>query len=564
MVSALLLTCACAWGAGEKGVPAERWFVGAARVDITPSYPVILSGYIKRQEESREVLQHIYAKALAIGSDAEGPAVLISADNCGLPPDLRQALLRRLAKAGVKEEKLAICVSHTHSAPKLAGSLDNVFGADIPAEHQERVKRYTAEFLDNLEKVALQALKNRQPARLRWGQSTAGFAMNRRIPEGPVDHDLPVLQVIDPAGQTIAVVTSYACHCTTLGPENGKVGGDWAGYAQEAIEREFPGAIALTLIGCGAECNPFPRESLANAKVHGETIAQAVKTRAVAGLTELSAALECRTKWSELPFDTLPTRQEFEALAGRNDPTGYHARKNLARMDRGEAWPKTLPYLVQSWRFGSNEMLMVFLAGEVVGDYSLRLKDEFDRRRLWVNAYANDVPCYIPSRRVWKMHGYEADLSMIYYDKTTRLAGDTEDRMVAAVHEVIPREFASALRQKTPAEKAKRRIYLLIGAKHCVATSSGTIALLAVMGALGLGAGEEVIPACAYRRQCGRFGHAPGHRQEAQPPARRRRVPGAPGGMARAGGRQLGAGRMLQLSGQQEPDLGRGGRGALQ
>ena len=35
--------------------------------------------------------------------------------------------------------------------------------------------------------------------------------------------------------------------------------------------------------------------------------------------------------------------------------------------------------------------------------------------------------------------------------------------MVAAVHEVIPREFASALRQKTPAEKAKRRIYLLMG-----------------------------------------------------------------------------------------------------
>jgi hypothetical protein len=517
---ALLLACACAWGAGETGASQERWLVGAARVDITPDYPVVLSGYLKRQEESQGVLQHIYAKAIAIGSDAEGPAVLISADNCGLPSDLRRALLQSLAKAGIKEEKLAICVSHTHAAPKLTGSLDNLFGADIPADRQERINRYTAEFLDNLEKAALQALKNRQPAHLQWGQSTAGFAMNRRVPAGPVDHDLPLLQVTDADGQTIVVVTSYACHCTTLGPENPSVCGDWAGYAQEAIEREFPGAIALTLMGCGAECNPFPRADLAHAKVHGETIAQAVKQRAAAGLAELSAALECRTKWIQLPFDTLPTRQEFETLARRDDPTGYNARKYLARIDHGEPLPKTLPYLVQTWRFGSNEMIMVFLPGEVVADYSLRLKDEFDRRRLWVNAYANDVPCYIPSRRVWKMHGYEADLSMVYYNQPTRLGGDIEDRIMATAHELIPGAFASAQRQRSPAEKANLRLYLLMGQSNM--EGRGTIEAqdrsphprvfvltasnrwdLAVEPLFGIGPGAGIGPGLAFGKAMG-------------------------------------------------------------
>ena len=33
------------------------------------------------------------------------------------------------------------------------------------------------------------------------------------------------------------------------------------------------------------------------------------------------------------------------------------------------------------------------LAGEVVGDYSLRLKRELGGDRLWVTAYANDAPC---------------------------------------------------------------------------------------------------------------------------------------------------------------------------
>ena len=33
--------------------------------------------------------------------------------------------------------------------------------------------------------------------------------------------------------------------------------------------------------------------------------------------------------------------------------------------------------------------------------------------RLWINAYANDLPCYIASRRIYPQGGYEVDRSMI-------------------------------------------------------------------------------------------------------------------------------------------------------
>src|SRR5207245_890084 len=46
----------------------------------------------------------------------------------------------------------------------------------------------------------------------------------------------------------------------------------------------------------------------------------------------------------------------------------------------------------------------------------LRLKGELDSRRLWVNAYSNDVPCYIPSERVLKEGRYEGGGAMVYYD----------------------------------------------------------------------------------------------------------------------------------------------------
>ena len=86
-------------------------------------------------------------------------------------------------------------------------------------------------------------------------------------------------------------------------------------------------------------------------------------------------------------------------------------------------------------------MAMVFLAGEVVVDYALRIKWEIDADRLWVVAYSNDVPSYIPSRRILSEGGYEADFSMIFYGHPSRFAPEVEDRIVQTVHALLPEPF---------------------------------------------------------------------------------------------------------------------------
>lgn len=418
--------------------------IGVARIDITPAYPVRLSGYLVRKTESEGVAQPLWAKALALGSNREGPALLLTVDNCGVPGHVRDEVIRRLGRH-VKAERVALCSTHTHSAPFLAGNLPTLFGEPIPPEHQTRIDRYTRELTDALEKVALAALKDRRPGKLNWGRATAGFAANRRTKDGPVDHDLPVLVVTDAQGTLRAILTSYACHCTTLGGEFNQVCGDWAGYAQEFLERDHPGATALVAIGCGGDANLAPRTGLDYAKRHGQSIAAAVNELMAGKLTPVRGALVCRTKQVELPFDPLPTRAEWETKAKEQTPTGYHARFNLAKLDRGETIPDELPYLVQTWRFG-DDLAMVFLPGEVVVDYSLRLKREFDASRLWVNAYANDVPCYIPSERILKEGGYEGGGAMIYYDKPARLAPGVEALIVGAVHEILPQRFLAKQR----------------------------------------------------------------------------------------------------------------------
>ena len=64
--------------------------VGAAAVDIAPWYPVRLMGYGSRKTESEGVASRLKAKALAVGADAEGPAVLVVVDNCGMPAQVTE------------------------------------------------------------------------------------------------------------------------------------------------------------------------------------------------------------------------------------------------------------------------------------------------------------------------------------------------------------------------------------------------------------------------------------------------------------------------------------------
>src|SRR5947208_14448264 len=56
--------------------------IGVARVDVTPAEPIRLTGYGSRKTNSIGVEQKLWAKALALGSDADGPALRITLDNC--------------------------------------------------------------------------------------------------------------------------------------------------------------------------------------------------------------------------------------------------------------------------------------------------------------------------------------------------------------------------------------------------------------------------------------------------------------------------------------------------
>jgi neutral ceramidase len=430
--------------------------VGVAVVDITPDYPIRMVGYESRKTESEGIASRLKARALAIGGDDGidgGPAVLVAVDNCAVGSKVVEEVAARLNRqAKLQRERFVVCSTHTHCAPALSSGLDFIFGDPLPPDQRSRIERYTRELTDAIEKAALLALAARAPASLAWGQGRAGFAANRRVlkdgrwvnfgvnPNGPVDHSVPVLRAIDATGKVKAVLFGYACHCTTLGGEFNKICGEWAGYACDEIEQQSPGAVALAIIGCGADANPEPRRNLDDAKQHGAVAGREVDRLIKSTLTPLPGRITSRFKRIELPLEPLPSRAKLEGQTKQRGAAGFFARTLIERLDRGESLPTTVPYVVQTWCFG-DDMAMVFLAGEVVVDYALRLKWEIDSERIWIAAYSNDVPCYIPSKRILNEGGYEADFSMIYYGHPSRFAPATEDLIIQAAHALLPAPF---------------------------------------------------------------------------------------------------------------------------
>ncbi len=177
----------------------------------------------------------------------------------------------------------------------------------------------------------------------------------------------------------------------------------------------------MAIIGCGADANPEPRRNLDDARRHGAAAAAEVHrlVAAKSGLSPLPGRIAGKLRRLELPLEPRPTAPRSPPAPPGPGPRDF-ARTVLERLDRGEPIPTSVPYVVQTWSFG-DDMAMVFLAGEVVVNYALRLKWETDEKRLWVVAYSNDVPSYIPSRRILSEGGYEADSSLVYYGHASRL-----------------------------------------------------------------------------------------------------------------------------------------------
>jgi hypothetical protein len=401
-----------------------------------------MSGYAGRKHPSEGVDLPLSAKALVLQHGKETPLLLITADIIGFPRAVAETIASRVEKeAQLPRENILLVGSHTHTGPVIAGSLTGMYA--LEPKDAETVEKYREKLQDQILVAVRAALKDRSPARLSFGRSKAGVAINRRVfrstgvnfganPDGVVDPEVPVLRIDGPDGKVRAIIFGYACHCTTLGGDYYRISGDWAGFAQDYLERAHPGATALFVTGCGGDANPEPRGQLDFARQHGLEIAGAVCQVLKGPRTPIEGTFRASFDRVNLPFAPVPSRAEYaKRLEDKSVYVRRHAKQQLDVLDSGGQLPTSYPCPVQAWQLGK-DLTLVGLGGEVVADYSLRLKREIKGGNLWVAGYCNDVFAYVPSVRILLEGGYEADFNLIYYGLPTRFSNDVEEILVKA------------------------------------------------------------------------------------------------------------------------------------
>lgn len=410
---------------------------GVASMDITPDIPVWLSGYASRQTPAKGVLQPIKAKALIIEENQDNRILFVTVDVLGLSHEIVEDVFSAVQKKyGIRRSQLLLNASHTHSGPMIWPCLDVIY--DFPEEEQRKVSDYTHRLTQKLIEVIDVAMQHRFRAQLFSGHGAAGFAINRRNaihPNGPVDHDVPVLKVEDTLGNLKSLLFGYACHNTTLVDNNNLINGDYAGFAQQALEQRYPGATTLFLMGCAGDQNPYPRGTAELAKQHGAALAAAVEKVVNGEMHPVRAPIHTNYNRVYLAYRPVQPSDYQKDITGTDQFLQRRAKLMLEAYNKGWATDK-LSYPVQVVRF-NNDLTILGMGNEVVVDYSLLFKKMFPSENLYVAGYCNEVQCYIPSKRVWKEGGYEANENMIYYGMPGLFAEDTEDRITKAVTQLM-------------------------------------------------------------------------------------------------------------------------------
>ena len=435
------------WAAAGE---ADGWKAGIARTIITPEEPTLLAGYAGREKPAEGKIMELWAKALAL-EDAQGHrAVFITTDLLGIPRGIHEQVARAVkSRFQLEPSQIILSASHTHCGPVLSNALYDIY----PLNDQTRgaIERYSTRLETNLVELVGRALADLQPARLTAAAGKAGFAVNRRNNaeknvsrlqmegglKGPVDHSVPILAAYGTNSQLRAILFGYACHNTVM--SFNQYSGDYAGYAQIALEKSHPGASALFFMGCGGDQNPLPRRKLELAERYGNMLAAAVEEALLTAPRKLAPRLSTKMEMVELALGPSPTVAELEPLLnGTNATARRWSARLLADLKAGKAFPRQYPFPMQSLRLG--DQLLVTLGGEPVVDYALKFKNLFGQQT-WVAGYCNDVMTYIPSARVLKEGGYEGGGAMLAYGMPAfRWADDVEDRITSAARRLVEAE----------------------------------------------------------------------------------------------------------------------------
>ncbi len=435
---------------------------------ITPHIPVFQGGFGARMHKSEGIHSDPYASVVVI--QANKTVVIIALDLLGGDRSFANGIKKAInEKYGLEEDEIIINYSHTHSVVGVTGEDEETRSHRSLSITQDRYiwdldkedKDYTEDIkYFNTIKTKILYMLNKGFQNLIEGdmyicKGKSKFGVSRRFPyeqrvlfkpnfdENVIDMDLFLFKFIDKDNNIHGLIYNYACHATTLGPDNYLISADFPGVVRKYLEEYNPGMIPIFLQGCGADIKPYISadndqfkscnyDELEEAGISLAKEIQKLINKPDKKTHELSEKkCEDNIRWRKIDIN-IRTRsdevklytevwdiQKWESII--NDPEEPHYRKvsvkKILSDTKAGRVKNYLPYYISLLRLDKSTCIIA-LEREVVSDIGKNIKKIISDEDIIVLGYSNEVFCYIPSRKVLLEGGYESK-SFI----PTRLAG---------------------------------------------------------------------------------------------------------------------------------------------
>jgi neutral ceramidase len=241
-----LFTCAnSGWSATGK------LLAGVAKISITP-------------ETDEPLHDPVYARSLVL--DINGERLAFVAVDLGVytSPNVEAA-----CKEKYKIAKVLLCSSHNHTGPTRPGKTPE--SANLKTFYENQVIKVVGSAVSSMFPARLAAGRRSFPqlgfkrlivrddghSRESWMGDDHYRAINpERIPFGPVDDEVGVIQIEDENSKPRAVIMNYACHADVV-CQSYAISADFPGAAARKVEEAFPGAYCLFVNGAAGNVAPL-------------------------------------------------------------------------------------------------------------------------------------------------------------------------------------------------------------------------------------------------------------------------------------------------------------------
>ncbi len=365
---------------------------GAAKINITPSVPVIMAGYSGRPDPFKGVNDSLFAAA-TVFDDGINKALIIAADIIGLSNEAWSELTKRIEKeTGIQQKFILLAPNHTHGGPLTRVPMDGL-DKDLVA--------YNNELKDKLVAVTIEASKNLQPALIGSGKGICKMSINRRAlnangglrigknPYGPVDHEVGVVRIDNLEGTPFSIFVAWPTHATVMGRENYMITGDWPGATRRYIEKEFQSpVIASVTAGASGDINPIYRER--PTFLAGEV----EETGIILGKEVVRVANEINT----FPTGSINALQRVITLPGKIPGGSWLPRDDF---EPGPDVDVRLSLL----RVGS--IVFAGISGEVFNEIGMKIKELSPYKNTHVITHCNGASGYLITDSAYPEGGYE-------------------------------------------------------------------------------------------------------------------------------------------------------------